>query len=445
MPWPPDLLTEQFTKLMTPNSKDAMRRLEHKAIYNPRIPLMSALRSRPSRTAYVLLCMFVFLSAMHAQRWSGAHTQLATKIVALTGPGTMSLELVNKSSLSRSEADEVRRAILTELAASGAQFVSAERAAATVKIYLSEDLTNYLWIAEVRQGAGEPAIAMVSLPRPNAPLSEHDAMTTTIHKGLLWSQDTPILDVAVIDGNPPNMLVLDQNNIGVYRLQGVRWQQEQLLSITHSKPWPRDLRGRLVLRKDHLFYAYLPGVYCKSTTAAPLTISCYDADDPWPIGTDQAVLSAFFTPARNFFTGATTPALGAQKTLPSFYSAGYIPREKYTLWVFAAVDGQVHFADGMRDQVASKLAWGSDIATVHSNCGSGWQLLATTTNNGGNDTVRAFEFPDREAISASQLADFGGPITALWTETSGTSAIAIVHNSETGKYDAFRLTIDCGR
>jgi hypothetical protein len=422
-----------------------MRRAEHKAIYNSRIPLMPALRSRPSRTAYALLFLFVFLSAMQAQKWGGAHSQLAAKIVALTGPGTMSVELINKSSLSRGESDEIRRATLTELAASGAQFVSAERAAATVKIYLSEDLTNYLWIAEVRQGPGEPAIAMVSLPRPDTPLSEHDAITTTIHKGLLWSQDIPILDVAVIDGNPPNMLVLDNSNVSVYRLQGVRWQQEQSLPITHSKPWPRDLRGRLVLRKNHLFDVYLPGVYCKSLTATPLAISCYDSDDPWPIGTDQAVLSAFFAPARNFFTGATTPPLGAQKTLASFYSAAYIPREKYTLWLFAAVDGQVHFADGMRDQVASKLAWGSDLATVHSNCGSGWQVLATTSSNGANDTVQAFEFPDREAISASQPADFNGPITALWSETSGTSAIAIFHNSETRKYDAFRLTIDCGR
>jgi len=421
-----------------------MRGTWPKPIYNPRIPLMPALRSRLLRTAPALLCTFLFLSTMQAQKWSGAQTQLAARIVALTGPGTMSLELVNKCSLSRSEADEIRRGILTELAAAGAQFVNAERAAATLKIYLSEDLTNYLWIAEVRQGAGEPAIAMVSLPRPDAPIAEHETLVTTIHKGLLWSQDTRILDVAVIDGNPSNMLVLDESNVGVYRLQGVRWQQEQRLPIAHSRPWPRDLRGRLQLRKDHLFDAYLPGVYCKSTMAGSLTMSCFDSDDPWPVGTDQAVLSAFFAPARNFFTGVLAPPLGAQNTVPAFYSAAFVPREKYTLWLFAAVDGHVHFADGMRDQVAAKLAWGSDLATVHSNCGSGWQVLASTSN-ASNDTVEAFEFPDREAIAASQPADFNGTITALWAETSGASAIAIAHNSETGKYDAYRLTFDCGR
>jgi hypothetical protein len=402
--------------------------------------------ARKSRSFYALVvCTLSLLAPMHAQKWGGAQAELAAKIVALTGPGTISVELINKSSLSRNEADEIRRGILTELAARGAQFVTAERAATTVKIYLSEDPTNYLWIAEVRQGAGEPAIAMVSVPRPDAPLSERDAITTTIHKGLLWSQETPILDVALIDGNPSNMLVLDDSNVGVYRLQGAGWQQEQLLPIPHSKPWPRDLRGRLALKKDHLFDAYLPGVHCKSTTAAPLAMSCYETDDPWPIGTDQAVLSAFFAPARNFFTGALAPPLGSQNTVPAFYSAAHIASEKYTLWLVAAVDGHVHFADGIRDQVAAKLAWGSDLATVHSDCGSGWQVLASTTSNAANDIVQAFEFPDREAIPASQAADFNGAITALWAETSGASAIAIVHNSATGKYDAFRLTIDCGR
>jgi hypothetical protein len=421
-----------------------MSRTGAKAIYNPRISQVPALRSRLLSMAYAAICALVFLPAMQAQKWSGAPAQLAAKIVALTGPGTMVLELINKSSLSRNEADEIRRGLLTELAAAGAQFVTAERAAATVRISLSENLTNYLWIAEVRQGSGEPAIAMVSLPRSAAPIAEHEALTPTIHRGLLWSQDTRILDVAVIDGNPSNMLVLDDSNVGVYRLQGVRWQEEQLLPMTHSKPWPRDLRGRLVLRKDHLFDAYLPGVYCKSTAGAPLAMSCYESDDPWPVGTDQAVLSAFFAPTRNFFTGAVAPPLRSQNTVSAFYSAAFVPREKYTLWLFAAVDGHIHFADGMRDQIAAKLAWGSDLATVHSNCGSGWQVLASASN-AANDTVEAFEFSDREAITASQPADFNGAITALWAETSGTNAIAIVHNSETGKYDAFRLTIDCGR
>ena len=40
----------------------------------------------------------------------------------------------------------------------------------------------------------------------------------------LWSQPERILDVAVIDGNPARMLVLDANGVTSYRLQDNHWQ-----------------------------------------------------------------------------------------------------------------------------------------------------------------------------------------------------------------------------
>jgi len=241
------------------------------------------------------------------------------------------------------------------------------------------------------------------------------------------------------------MVVLNSSGVAVYTLHDSRWQQEQSLVVTHLHPWPRDLRGRLTLRKDHLFDAYLPGVFCRSTTSAPLAMNCYESDDPWPLGTDQPSLNAFFTPARNFFTGALAPGVGKQTTAPAFYSAAALSREKYTLWLFAAVDGQIHLLDGITDQVAGKLGWGSDMASVRSGCGSGWQVLATRSGGDSpSDTVRAFELPDREPIAVSQPTDFSGSITALWTESAGSSAIAVSRNSETGRYEAFRLIITCG-
>src|SRR5439155_82475 len=80
---------------------------------------------------------------------------------------------------------------------------------------------------------------------------------------------------------------------------------------------------------------------------------------------------------------------------PPFYSAAPVPREKYTLWLFATVDGQVHLLDGITDQSAGKLSWGSDIAAVRSSCGSGWQILATRSGSGSNDSIRAYAFHDR--------------------------------------------------
>ena len=86
--------------------------------------------------------------------------------------------------------------------------------------------------------------------------------------------------------------------------------------------------------------------------------------------------AAFFGSSRNFFTGTLSPPIGKLATVPKFYSAAVLQREKYALWIFAAIDGQVHVVDGTSDR-AARLNWGSDIASVRTSCGAGWQVLAT--------------------------------------------------------------------
>jgi hypothetical protein len=417
------------------------------AVYNAPIPPMPIPPSRWLRVACPLLLAVLFLttSLARATDWSGPEEQLARKIAAVTGPGAFAFGVANHSSLLNADFDDIRRGLLVQLAALGLRFVNAEQAAATIQVTLSEDLRNYVWVAEIHQGTNQPAVVITSLPRPETPLAVREPAGLTIRKTLLWAQQDRILAAAVLDGSPSHLVVLDPDQVALYRFQDSRWQPEQSLPITHTRPWPRDLRGRLVLRHDHLFDAYLPGVFCRSSAAAPLTLNCYPSDDPWPLGSDQLSLSAFYTPARNYFTGALAPGLGKQSTAPAFYSAALLPREEYTLGLFAAVDGQLHLLDGITDRAAGKLGWGSDVAGVKSNCGSGWQVLATRSGDGSNDAVRAYEFPDREPVAVSQPVDFAGSITALWAESSGSSVVAVSHNSETGRYEAFRLTITCGQ
>ncbi len=424
-----------------------MRSTQRSNVYNSRIADSGMLTPslRGLRIVHVLLAVILLsrVPAISASDWSGPEAQLASKIVAATGPGAVALDIANRSSLSREEFDEISRGLRVRLAASGLRFVSADQAAATIKISLSEDLQNYVWIAEIHLGAGESSVVMTSTPRGASTLAGHDAAAVTIHKGLLWSQPQRILDVAVVDGSPTHMAVLDANQVSLYRLESGHWQPEQSLTIAHARPWPRDLRGRLVLRKDHLLDAYLPGVLCRTTTSSPLTLNCSASDDPWPLGADQISLNGFFTPSRNYFTGALAPGIGKQTSAPQFYSAAALPRDKYTLWLFAAVDGQVHLLDGLTDQ-AVKLDWGSDIASVHSACGSGWNILATGMSSPG-DSLRAFDILDREPATISRPEEFPGPITALWTESNGNGAIAVSRNLQTGDYEAFRISFTCGQ
>lgn len=444
-------------------------------VYNSAIPnVISNLVNRALRPSFGLRVIgslsFVMLGLAFcgAADWNGPEQQLARKIVAVTGPGAVALTVENRSSLGKRDGEIIQNGLRSALETLGLRFVNAEQAAAMVTISLSENVESYVWVAEIRQGAGEAAVVMVSARRPPGSAAERDSVPLSLRKIPLWAQDDPILDVAVLEesATPTHIAVLDPEKASFYHWQGGKWQLEQALEIGHAQPWPRDLRGRLIPARDHLLDIYLPGVTCASTAAMPLTLNCRESDDPWPLaggmqndnglavfpssglanGASSVVpqMRAFFAPTRNFFTGALTPGIGKFAIVPKFYSAALLPRDKYTLWLFAATDGQVHMVDGMSDQMA-RLGWGSDLASVRTACGAGWQVLATGSGSEDQDSIRAYEFPDRDPVAVSAPVDFSGVITALWSEAKGDTAVAIAHNRETGSYEAFRVAMSCGQ
>jgi hypothetical protein len=443
------------------------------AVYNSAIPdvILNSVNRAARCASIFFLQMLVMLGGalpVHAADWSGPEQQFARKIVAITGPGAVALTVENRSSLSRRDNEIIQNGLRNALESAGIRFVKAEQAAATISISLSENESSYVWVAEVRQGAGEASVVMISTPRPAGFTASRDAVPMTLHKTPLWTQNDPLLDVAVLEegATPTHIAVLEPDNVTLYRTQGGKWQLERALTIAHTAPWPRDLRGRLVPAKDHLLDVYLPGVVCHTTAGSPAALNCRESDDPWPLvsgslnggalsvfpssglgnGASTVVpqTRAFFASTRNFFTGAVTPALGKFTTVPKFYSAAILPREKYALWLFAATDGQVHMVDGVSDQIA-RFGWGSDLTSVKTSCGAGWQILATSPGGLAGDSMRAYEFPDRDPVAVSAAVDFSGPITALWTESKGDTAVAVARDRETGSYEAFRLAMVCSQ
>lgn len=437
------------------------------AVYNSAIPTFIVNAPNCGLRAGFALLLVVFFGAasnLHAADWSIPEQQLARKIVSVTGPGAVALTIENRSTLDRRDSEIIQNGLRGALESLGLRYVNAEQAAATITISLSENVASYVWIAQIHQGADELSVAMVSMPRTEGSAVAQESVPLTLRRTLLWTQDDPILDVAVLEENPApsHIAVLDSGGVALYRWQAGKWQQEQRMSIAHDKPWPRDLRGRLIPAKDHLLDAYLPGVTCRSSSGASFVLNCRESDDPWPLVSGESdaravfasgvggagnaspavpQMRAFFAPTRDFFTGALVPGVGRFTTVAKFFSAAALPRDKYTLWLFTATDGQVHMIDGMNDR-AAKLEWGSDLTSLKTSCGAGWQVLAT---NSGGDSVRAYEFPDRDPVAVSPPIDFSGTTTALWTETKGDTAIVVDHNRDTGSYEAFRLALVCGQ
>jgi len=409
------------------------------ASYNSRILHMLSSRARWFGCALLLIGQFCF-----ASDWHTPAAQLAGKISATTGPGVIALEMNNRSSISAAEVEQIRGVIVAELATAGVRVWQPDQAAAVAKVTLSENLSSFVWIAEIQQGAGEPKIAMISMDRPRSSLSAQNAPPLTLHATSLLSQYQPILDISILEGNTRRALVLTDSAVSVFEFKDSRWFQIQSLPIAHATPFPRDIRGRLVLRKDHLFDAYLPGVVCHSSEAGSLSMNCSRSDDPWPLAIADFGVSGFFAPARNFFTGVLTPGVGKQRSAPAFYSAAAVPKDKYVFWIFVGVDGQVHLLDGINQQTSGRLRWGSDTAGIRAACRPDWLVLASAPGE-EEDSVQAFEIPDREPVAASQKLPIHGPITALWTQQNGESATAVYRNADTGEYEALQLTLACGQ
>ena len=392
-----------------------------------------------------LFTIILTSSVAFASSLSDAAHQLAHKIGSTTGPGAIALDVTNKSSLDDKSVREVRSALEEQLRIEGVRTAIAEQAVGSVRVTLAESMREYVWTAEIRVGSDEKKVALVSLARPQSNAAGAPAMPVLLKKTFLFAQEQPILDAALIDmSGGARLLVLDEDKVAVYRQQSGHWEQEAQLPVTHARAFPRDPRGRLLLRRDHLFDVYLPGTFCRSGSAAPLTLACNESDDPWPLTADDNSVRAFFAPTRNFFTGALAPGVGKIAVVPSFYSAASLPRSNYTLWVLASVDGSVHLVDGFTNQTLRGLRWGSDVTAVRSSCGSGTQILAADSGGPEHDSLRAFEFPDRDPVPVTSAMEFDGHIVALWPEITGLNAIAVVEREDTGWYEANRISIACG-
>src|ERR1700687_5566643 len=431
--------------------------------YNQRIPNMRARESTRKSSGLRLgwltsfLLATVFLpSTLFASGLGDTARQLAHKIAAAAGPGAFALEVSNRSSLDDKSVRDVRSALEAQLHVEGVSTAKAEQAMGTVEVVLSENLREYVWTAAIVIGSAEKRGAWVPLPRSSmgtgTPFTA--ALPIVLKTTLLFAQEQPVLDVALVEmPGGSRLIMLNDGTVAIYRHHGAnaagQWELEASLPIAHSRTFPRDLRGRLLLRCDRLFDVYLPGTFCRSSAVAPLTPSCNDSDDPWPLTPDDGSVRAFFAGARNFFTGALSPGIGTISNVPSFYSAAALPRSSYTLWALAAVDGSLHLVDGITDQVVRGRKCGSDLAAVRSSCGTGTQLLVSesedlASGNSDRDGLSAFEIPDRDPVAVSSALEFDGRIVALWPETSGNSAMAIVRRKNTGWYEAYRVSISCG-
>ena len=405
--------------------------------YNPRQRMIS------HRPPLLLICVLVLLVPARASNsWDNPADELAKQIAAIAGPGPAKLTIKNRSSIPADQVPAIRRTLERNLQSYGVTAPGSAEAPTAIRVTLSQNLQHQLWIAEVQEGT-EVKVVMVSTELP-ATATPSSGAGVTIRKTFLLAQETPILDVDFVSaGDERRMVVLEPERVTTYRQDAGAWVKDQSFSIVHSRPLPRDPRGRIVLgtsaASGHLFDAYVPGVVCGgSESDGRLAVSCAGSDDPWPIASQKALYNV----TRNYFTGVLTPGYGTEPG--PFYSAAEYSRSGGTVTLFSQTTGQVVLYDkGVPKTITGTRDWGSDIASIQSTCGEGSLLLVSGAGAAPTDSVRAYEIPGREAIPVSGPMPLDGSMMAMWPANDGATATVVIRRAQPVQYEAYNVSAVC--
>ncbi|SRR6266481_495948 len=400
--------------------------------------MQATIRSYLRLSAFLLL---IALTTSHAQQplplpLVDAASAFAQEIVSHNGlPETVMVSFDNLSSLSSSDQNAAREAILARFRSAGLHVVKAD-AAAELQITFSEDWQGLVWIATLKQANQSNAsrVLIKKIARPQRSASIRTA-AVTLQKTLIWNQYAPILDFI---RNDQTLLVLEPEQISIYQSDSGRWKFVSALPVVHDHSWPRDLRGRLqgTVRQ---FTAFLPGTLCTGTISPP-QMQCRHSDDPWQVDRNQF---AFFSSSRNFFTGVLA-GQNAGASVPPFFSAAAWQNGDKRQWLFAGTDGKARLYQGnLTSEPVIQTDWGSDLMAVHSGCGSGWQILVSSSSSSHSDSIQGVEIVNGGAMPVSMTLEISGAVRALWPSGEENQAANAVVESTTGKYEAYALTVSC--
>ncbi len=434
--------------------------------YNPRKRDIER-NVNPMKLVWLITVALSSLTGLMAQTpntapssWEQPAAALAGQSAELLGPGQARLTIRNLSTVSTDEIPSIRRLLEEDLKARGVVASGAE-SANSIRVTLSENVRERLWVAEVIEGS-ETRVAMVEVGPGVAQQKQAGSGITLRKQTVLTTSDAVLAALETEDG----LVAVEAEEIVIYGRSAVGWREQKRVGIGQKKPLARDPRGVIVpLPGGPGFEAFVTGIVCigsyqAAQPAGAWTVHCRESDDPWQLSlppkaqtaaatqmesVEVTPLKAFYNAARNYFTGVVAPSLGVD--LPPFYSAAILPRPANSGSVGAllvnGIDGKVQLMEGgVLKPVSGARDWGSDFAAFNSGCGAGAQIVASGSGEAANDSLRAYELPALEAVPASAPLTMDGTVTALWTAPDGKSLFAVVQDAA-DRYEVDRVTASC--
>jgi hypothetical protein len=220
------------------------------------------------------LCLLaVFASVLMAQAPIGTSTQweqpaaaLAEQIAAILGPGQAHLVIRNNSQTPTDEIPAIRRLLEQDLKARGIQASGAE-SADVIRVTLSENLRERLWVAEIVEG-NETRLAMVRV-EPAFLQQQASISGITLRKQAVFTTSQPV--IAALQ-TADNLVVIEPEEIVILAHSPDDWKEQTRVGIGQKRPLPRDPRAVVFPSSDgEGFEAWVAGIPARGRLSRPST------------------------------------------------------------------------------------------------------------------------------------------------------------------------------
>lgn len=353
-------------------------------------------------------------------------SELAGKIAAAVAPVTR-IHLMAPGVQDADAPPPLESDLAERLATLGLKVVGGGEGTATVLFTCAQNIRQRVCTADVRKG--EVRTVVMAERWQDAGRGSGIGVPIVINLQPVIAQDAPILDVAAAGSR---LAVLDPTALSLYERVANGWRAVAASPITSSRPWPRDVRGRVRIDGGAV-EAFLPGVTCHGRLE-PLSVACAGDQRPWPIAIDNMGIA----PGRNHFTIPDAPA---------FFTAAALAPAAGARWMLASQDGRLVFLDAARRTVDSIESPGDNVAAVTTTCEAGSHVLVSLRANeaGDRETLRLFSIAARSLLPVTPPIVLPGSLTALWTMPDGARVLAVSRHAATGRYEAFEVSVVCGR
>jgi hypothetical protein len=374
-----------------------------------------------------MLLVFALVAAVRVQvtsPYQDLAPDLAARIASAIPAGTTLVSIVAAPDTESDDITPILADVSSRLVARGLTVSAPNEGAPAIRLSCLRNLRERTCAAEIRMGTARD-VMMVSRA-DNSTSRAGSGGSPSIVRRLLFSQRALILDVALV---ADRLLVLDVNVLSIYQRTAEIWQRVDSLPLP-TRTWPRDPRGTLRVENGSV-EVWVPGFRC-TVSMGPTLMSCGDLQRAWPLGIDNRGLEA----GRNFFT---TPEG------QSFYSVATLADTAGARWIIAGPDGALTWLDAGR-RSAGNAGSGDDVAGLSAACGTD-SLLVTIDHVPGRsgDVLTLFQAVRRRLVPIGPPVTLAGTATALWSSPGAEAATLIVHDADAARYEAFQISIDCGR